>query len=292
MIVTSTSKDLTADTARTIAALHTTGRECILVTDQQPPDTIGQWLPDHACITSATIDDSSSDPKPATNASGETLEEAMKTIQDPHCAEVRGMIMTEDWSEYHEDDFLDAARRTLHHVPVQLIPDRWTVWGGKPWDWRFGDWGDYDWYRQNLLGSYWWDQSVLAMLHFRIAGVDSLGAIVEPEESGGVLQGLWLNGSSVAIRDRAEGNGKVYEWQHLTGMHAFAWLGSLVPPPLPPQLGPTTSAYQLIAEGLEAFLVNLGQLLLDWGTVNLPPPLVVDSFNTFWKALTSEDLLT
>ena len=81
-------------------------------------------------------------------------------------------------------------------------------------------------------------------------------------------------------------------WATLTGGSAFPWLGTDVPPALPAALAPTTPAYRHIDIGISAFVQNLGLLLLDWGTVNLPPPLVVDSFNAFWNSLMSEDLLT
>ena len=295
LIVTSTSKDLTSDTARTIAALHTTGRGCILVTDQPPPDTITQWLPNHACITPGTINDSPGSPQTATNDSGETLEEALNRIRDPEWVEVGGSPVTEfieERRDYDDYDFVGACRAP-QDVPVQLIPDRWTVWQGILWD--YGSMQDES---EGDTGQGNWHPAVLAMLHFKVAGVDCLAAATEhPEGWGGLnLRGFWLNGSSVTSHDRADGRGKEYRWggmwATLTGGSAFPWLGTDVPPALPAALAPTTPAYRHIDIGISAFVQNLGLLLLDWGTVNLPPPLVVDSFNAFWNSLMSEDLLT
>ena len=294
LIVTSTSKDLTADTARTIAALHTTGRECILVTDQPPPDTITQWLPSHACITPATSHNTgeaapTSAASEGTDHSKRAFEEALEAIRNPW-----GEALTEYLEDEGESDFI-RARAELQGISVQLIPDRWTVWGGLPWDGSmqdWGGWGSYDWSDTNLLGRSRWDMSVLAMLHFQVAGVDSLGAIVEPEQYAGWFQGVWLNGSAVATEDKTDGSGQEYRWGRygsLTHGDAYPWLGVDVPPPLPPNLRPGLPGYQMLDIGIFDFLQNLGRLLLDWGTVNLPPPMVVDSFNTFWNSLMSED---
>ena len=189
-----------------------------------------------------------------------------------------------------EESNVIRAQAELQGIPIQLIPDRWTVWGGSPWDYAsMQDWGGVDWGGANLLGG--WGRSLLAMLHFHVAGVDSLGAIIEPEQYAGELRGLWLTGSSVATRERTDGY-QEYDWGlGVTGGSAYPWLGVHVPPPLPPNLR-AYPPFGFLDFGISTFLGSLGRLLLDWGTVNLPPPLVVDSFNTFWNSLMSEDLLT